>query len=392
MKKIKLNQIIQGDALKILKTLPSESVNCIVTSPPYWALRDYGVKGQLGLESTFEKYTTKLCDIFDEVKRVLRKDGTCWVNIGDTYYTKSGSGFENDNISKDNKGKGILKANELRGRPHRYMQSKSLVGIPMRFALEMINRGWILRNEIIWYKPNCMPSSASDRFTVDFEKIFFFTKSKKYWFEQQFDKSIDPESFTGRRRRNPESMMKVDKKNYAKAGSFDKDGNDRGVGKIYVERNKRAVWKITTKGYKEAHFATFPEKLIETPILAGCPEKVCKKCGKPREEIYNSLGNKDYSNNSNYKRQIDTKHNLEKFNRNSRNMETTNKEYLGLSDCGCNAGFESGIVIDLFMGSGTTALGALKQGKKFIGIELNPKYIKIAEDRIEGALRQKRLL
>ena len=189
---MKLNTIHNMECLEGLKKLKSNSVNCCVTSPPYWALRDYGVEGQLGLEPTFEEYINKLCNIFDEVKRVLKKDGTCWVNIGDTYYTKSGSSFANDNLGSGsveeiNKKSGISKANELRGKPHKFIQSKSLVGIPFRFALEMINRGWILRNTIIWHKPNCMPSSVKDRFTVDFEYVFFFVKNKKYWFEKQFE-------------------------------------------------------------------------------------------------------------------------------------------------------------------------------------------------------------
>lgn len=162
-----LNKIHQGEALAVLKTLPSESVDCVVTSPPYWALRDYGVTEQLGLESTPEAYIDRLCTIFDEVKRVLTKDGTCWVNLGDTY-----GGFKQGNTETNVKNGGV---------------EKSLCQIPSRFAIEMTNRGWILRNEIIWYKRNAMPQSATDRFTIDFEKMFFFTKSQKYFFKQQLE-------------------------------------------------------------------------------------------------------------------------------------------------------------------------------------------------------------
>jgi len=245
------NKIICGDALTVLKTLPAESVNCVVTSPPYFNLRDYGIKGQLGLESTFQEYINKLCDIFDEVKRVLRKDGTCWVNLGDTY------GGANSRAS--NGGRAGYGA-EREGIYSRGVD-KSLCQIPSRFAIEMCNRGWILRNEIIWYKPNCMPSSASDRFTVDFEKLFFFVKNKRYRFEQQYEAHQAP---MGKPRA------------FAKKGNNDR--ND--TGRIYNPqsdtspqgRNKRCVWKIPTQPYTEAHFAVFPEKLCITPIRAGCPK------------------------------------------------------------------------------------------------------------------------
>ena len=176
------NKIIHGDSLEVLQTLPGESIDCVVTSPPYWALRDYGVPGQLGLESTFNEYISKLCDIFDEVKRVLKKEGTCWVNIGDTYV---GSGFGAG-------GKHHFLSDQALKNPTKFagLPNKSLCQIPSRFAIEMCNRGWILRNEIIWHKPNCMPQSVKDRFTVDFEKIFFFVKSKKYYFETQYEPAL----------------------------------------------------------------------------------------------------------------------------------------------------------------------------------------------------------
>lgn len=341
---MKTNIILQGDALTQLKTLPSESIDCIMTSPPYWALRDYGVEGQLGLEKTFDEYIKKLCDIFDEIKRVLKKSGSCWINIGDTYSTKSGTGFVDDNLTHNKhldgneglygkvkntniqdvtKGTGINKANELRGSKNLNYPDKSLCMIPFRFAIEMVNRGWILRNNIIWHKPNCMPSSVKDRFTVDFEYFFFFVKSKRYYFETQQEKSVDKESYTGRKRRKVGTMAKSDLKNYQQAGKIQENGWLKGEGKTYPNRNKRSVWRITTKPFKESHFATFPEELIEIPIKAGCPS--------------------------------------------------------------------GGIVLDPFLGSGTTGLVALKQNKKFIGIELNPEYIKIAEKRLKPYLEQEKI-
>lgn len=339
-----INKVIQGDCLEVMKTIPDESINCVVTSPPYWALRDYGVDGQLGLEPTFQEYITKLCDIFDEVKRILKKDGTCWVNMGDTYNgqkmgktDKKVADYVKDTqkrLKKTRQDSKQLDVNfKTRKRyccecgkifdatPNQYFCSpacsgvdntprtkkdilpdKCLLQIPSRFAIEMTNRGWILRNEIIWHKPNCMPSSVKDRFTVDFEKVFFFVKSKKYWFGQQLEKTLTKDNSNRNRDitklnntpgRSKMNGLKVNNYNY---------------------KNKRAVWVITTKPYKEAHFAVYPETLIEPMIKAGCPK--------------------------------------------------------------------GGIVLDPFMGAGTTAVVARKLSRRFIGIELNPEYIKIIEQRL----------
>jgi len=307
--------IICGDSLTELKKMPSESVDCVITSPPYWALRDYGVEGQLGLEPTFQEYIIKLCDIFDEVKRVLKKEGTCWVNMGDTY-NNSPAGNKN---TKDNpmfdKG-GCYRLDNYRRdikRDFGKLQTKSLCQIPSRFAIEMCNRGWILRNEIIWHKPNCMPSSVKDRFTVNWEYVFFFTKSKKYYFKTQYEKC------------SPNTQQQGDTSNCptrlnAKERLFKKlTGNMKPGGRILTNfeqgRNKRCVWTINTRPFKEAHFAVFPEALVETPIKAGCQQ--------------------------------------------------------------------GGVVLDPFCGSGTTGVVATKLNRQFMGIDLNPKYVEMANRRIE---------
>ncbi|KKK67974.1 hypothetical protein LCGC14_2948720, partial [marine sediment metagenome] len=184
------NTIICGAMPEATKVFPDGNFNCSISSPPYWALRDYGVDGQLGLEPTFEEYIDKLCTIYDEVKRVLRDDGTCWVNLGDTY---ASSPAGNKEVKFDGDGAyGRLMERHTQGgtsnvtpKPKNYgiVPTKSLCLIPQRFAIEMVNRGWILRNVIIWHKPNPMPSSAKDRFTVDFEYVYFFVKSNDtlYW-------------------------------------------------------------------------------------------------------------------------------------------------------------------------------------------------------------------
>jgi site-specific DNA-methyltransferase (adenine-specific) len=301
---MKLNIIYNGDALNILKLIPSESIDCVVTSPPYWALRNYNVKGQFGLEPTPEEYVNKLCNIFDEIKRVLKKTGTCWINIGDTYFGGGrNKGNKNPKV-RSIQTKAVSKLGDDISGPKG--QSKCLAQIPSRFAIEMTVRGWILRNEIIWHKPNCMPSSVKDRFTVDFEKIFFFTKSKRYYFKQQIEAFCQNSDIEYRRALRRDKNYKVKQpynNNFPK--SFNKDG-----------RNKRSVWTIATKPFKGAHFATFPEALVETPIIAGSPR--------------------------------------------------------------------GGAILDPFMGSGTTALVAKKFDRNYIGIELNKKYIKLAEKRLKN--------
>jgi len=310
---MKLNYIYHGETLEVLKTFKDKSINCVMTSPPYWALRDYGVKGQLGLEPNFEEFITKLCDIFDEVKRILRDDGTCWINLGDTY---SGSGAGH----KDT-GKAVYSSDSFRKKPTKtHLSDKCLTLVPFRFVIEMVNRGWILRNVIIWYKPNCMPSSAKDRFTVDFEYLFFFVKNKKYWFETQREGSLPSKIFNIRVRDVKKNKIKYEdrKASYKEVSNY-KEGYREIIG-----RNKRTVWKIPTQPFPEAHFAVYPEKLCETPILAGCPK--------------------------------------------------------------------GGIVLDPFMGSGTTGLVARKLGRNYIGIELNKEYIELAEKRLKGWKEQKRLM
>lgn len=253
---MKKNIILHGDALNMLKSLPDESIDSVITSPPYWALRDYGVEGQLGLEHSFQEYINKLCDIFDEIKRVLKKEGTCFVNIGDTYGGTNDKGSYRDPKYKNGRN-GQAKA------MNRSAVAKSLCQIPSRFAIEMTNRGWILRNKIIWHKPNAMPSSVKDRFTVDYEEVFFFVKNKKYFFEQQLEKAIwgnkDPRAGLGRLhyRGKREGQKGTGQENFVS---------------VREKRNVRAVWTIPTKSFKEAHFATFPEALIVPMVQAGCPQ------------------------------------------------------------------------------------------------------------------------
>ena len=243
-----------GDALAVLATLPDCSVQCCVTSPPYWGLRDYGVAGQLGLESTPAEYVEKMVAVFREVRRVLRDDGTLWLNLGDSYNSIGGTVGGGKNVEAR---KGTLRGWQDGLKP------KDLVGIPWRVAFALQADGWYLRSDIIWAKPNPMPESVTDRPTKSHEYLFLLTKSQRYY----YDAAAIAEALTGNKHErtlNPND-------------SYGKNPNGLGNGELSVTafgapnpyRNRRSVWTVNTQPYPEAHFATFPEKLVEPCILAG---------------------------------------------------------------------------------------------------------------------------
>jgi site-specific DNA-methyltransferase (adenine-specific) len=422
MLKLPLNQIVCGDALEVLKTFPDNSINCCISSPPYWALRDYGVPGQLGLEPTFEEYIDKLCTIYDEVFRVLRKDGCVFVNLGDTY--NNGTAY-----NKQSGLKGASRYNERKDgakwAKHRKTTNeipiKSLCLIPQRFAIEMVNRGWILRNVIIWSKPNPMPSSAKDRFTVGFEQIYFFVKSNEplcwvrpdgkmvlkkpdhksgiegldwkwgirkgqkvklslwqghcYFFEPQYE----PQSETSHPRyaagESP-PPAKPNSKELNRPG-YENWRETTPVHKLPLGRNMRSTWVINTEAFPDAHFATFPRKLVEPMIKAGCPEFVCEKCGQARKKIFNTEVVKRIRPNAHVKY----------VNGGPSGQPDQTRAGIAIkgfhySDCGCGAKYRPGIVLDMFAGSCTTGQVAAYLKRDYIMIELNPDYIEMGERRI----------
>lgn len=358
---MEINKFYQGHALDVLRTFPDGCIDSVVTSPPYWGLRNYGTNpqvwggdancqhewakiikppnggknnperpplvnankamdkmdvrgkgaesdfcpkcgawlGELGLEPTLQMFMDNLMLIFDEIHRVLKDTGTLWVNLGDCYSGSGGMGSKYTNLQK----RGMIMLKDF-NRSNMDIPKKSLCLIPQRFAINMVDRGWLCRNEIIWYKPNAMPESVKDRFTNDYEPIYFFTKAQDYYFEQQLEESYwanhDPRAKN--EDRNIAENGKIATGTYKMQGvNYRKDG----------KRNMRCVWELNTKGSTENHFATYPQRLIKTPILAGCP--------------------------------VD------------------------------------GVVLDPFMGTGTTAVVSRKLDRRFIGIELNPESIDISE-------------
>jgi DNA modification methylase len=249
--------IITGDCLEILPTFEEKSIQCVVTSPPYYGLRDYGCAGQIGLESTPEAYVEKLVAVFREVRRVLRDDGTVWLNLGDSY---NSPGPNNHNKSS------IIGTTKLDGQPSTKsvpgLKPKDLIGIPWRVAFALQADGWYLRQDIIWAKPNPMPESVTDRCTKSHEYIFLLTKSARYFMDMDSIREPNKRDW----RNSGGSMYHPDK---FPAGSAQHRGGKEPPQLNPLGANRRSVWTITTKPFKEAHFATFPPEIPEICIRAG---------------------------------------------------------------------------------------------------------------------------
>jgi len=268
------NEILIGDAVNKLKELPDKSVNCCVTSPPYYKLRDYGVPGQIGWEKTPEEYIEKLVLVFREIKRVLTDDGTLWIVIGDSY---NGTGKGKRRNTDADWCKRTYNKNSLKGGcPGQvvvdYLKPKDLIGIPWMLAFALRSDGWYLRKDIIWSKSNPMPESVKDRPTTSHEYIFMLSKSRKYYYD--YESIMEEAKYDGRK----DTRMKGSHK-YSKEGitglspqTFAARGHERWVMKNgkYM-KNKRSVWTIATKPYKDAHYAVYPPELVRDCILAGCP-------------------------------------------------------------------------------------------------------------------------
>lgn len=357
------NVILLGNCLDVLKTLPDESVNCCVTSPPYYALRDYGTgtwiggdpncdhmhfhgsscmsgthkkfadmqqtsgvghlmrsvctkcgavreDSQIGIEDTPELYIKNLVSIFHEVKRILTKDGTCWINIGDSYAHTTNKvvpqSIENTPDRQPSYGTRVPDG----------CKTKDLIGIPWMLAFALRDDGWYLRQDIIWHKPNPMPESVKDRFTKSHEYIFLLSKSPNYYFDHDaVQENANPNSAA-----RYKSPFFSGHKEIIGGGRPNDASNTAGMKEYNGKRNKRDVWSVSPSHYNEAHFATYPEELIYPCIIGGCPK--------------------------------------------------------------------DGIVLDPFMGSGTTGVVAKRNHRNYIGIELNPDYKKIAERRISGTLKR----
>ena len=391
---INTHKIILGDCIAGMKTMPDGCVQTCITSPPYFGLRDYqGGTEEIGQEQTPESYIQKMVEVFREVRRILRDDGTVWLNLGDSY--ASNGCYINAWYEKEhNKDKKHLHTENRERYEDRKafrggefnIKAKDLIGIPWRVAFALQADGWYLRQDIIWHKPNPMPESVTDRCTKAHEYIFMLSKNQKYFYDNTAIKektSVDRTKELGRAVRKRNHGGRTD--GYTVASGTVGDG---------ISRNKRTVWTVTTKPFRGAHFATFPKDLIEPCVLAGTSEHgCCSKCGAPWNrdvEIKRTFesgsgrsGNlPEGKNGSNLQGGGETK--------DIRRGPVCHSRTIGWEKtCKCvDAEVVPCTVFDPFTGSGTTAIVALKHNRNFIGTELNEDYIKIAEDRIRTEIPQ----
>jgi len=428
------SNILLGDVRKTLASLPDNSIHCVVTSPPYWGLRDYGTAtwiggdetcshkrdskfsescttgqkllegaigdgiykvqcprcgamrkdSQLGLEPTFDEYVEHMVEVFREVRRVLRDDGTLWLNLGDSYAGSNGNGWK-QSIASTNASNAGGENEDFRariGRDDGELKPKDLVGIPWRVAFALQADGWFLRQDIIWAKPNPMPESVRDRCTKAHEYIFLLSKKGHYFFDYLAIK--EPAKYANDDRGSrADSRREAGVRNtmHGSTGEF---------------RNKRSVWTVTTKPFKGAHFATFPQDLIEPCISAGTSEMgCCAQCGSPLKRIVQRTRIA-----RNELPETDSRYRPNNYNgaygeiNGKGDAGYTQTETLGWEkECKCET--EETVpctVLDVFFGAGTTGVVAQRLGRDYLGCELNPEYAQIATARLIEEKEKNRLL
>jgi len=428
--------LLIGDCRETLRTLPDASVNCCVTSPPYFGLRDYGtakweggdvacdhkqgrngagradgiidersqrnrdgvgsmggdcskcgarrIDSQIGLEQTPEAYVAEMVAVFREVRRVLRDDGTLWLNLGDSYWGGKGQNGTSKALGNAaergwvQSGGTPVTAMRPQDGTVKNLKPKDLIGIPWMVALALRADGWYLRQDIIWHKPNPMPESVTDRCTKSHEYVFLLAKSARYWYDAEAIK---------------EAAAEPDRVRGDAIGHTQRKLAGRPVDQVAEQaatRNRRSVWTVATQPYRGAHFATFPPKLIDPCIMAGCPSKVCAVCGSPFERKTERTD------------ESDTRAKGSRFDAGktggrdggdrTQSGERTLKRTIGhRPTCDCGGATRPGVTLDPFNGAGTTGLVALQQGRHYIGCELNPEYAAMSRERWRPELEQGRL-
>lgn len=369
-----------GDALDVARTLDAGAVDCIVTSPPYYGLRDYGTEGQYGLEESPGAYVETLRALFAELRRVLADDGTCWLNLGDSY---SGSWGDQGHSGKRGAQRPV---NGETFQPHgdRYPKraqtgsqklgapsAKNLYGIPWRVAFALQDDGWILRNAIIWHKPNAMPESVTDRLSGRYEHVFLFSKSARYWFDLgpirephiTADRLIATRDYSQR----PGSWASGSGGNHRSSGR-------EGVGRNDAGRNPGDVWTLPTQPFPGAHFAVMPLKLAQRCILAGCAPRRCTQCGHVPAAINEQGPRVNRPESGSYSVESGR---MDGNPHPSGGWHARGRATTGYTDCGHNA-YRAGTVLDPFSGSGTTGLAAQRTGRRYVGVDLSAEYHDLA--------------
>ncbi len=438
-----IDTVICGDARSVLLTIPDGVIQACITSPPYWGLRDFGLDptildgdsecqhqwekeatriafqnnlgnnstldrsgivrgssvkisgfchkcgawmGCLGLEPTPELYIEHLVQIFREVKRVLRDDGTLWLNIADSYFGGGNSRGNNSPISAiqaSNKGAtGQCQEHAKNIGKHPILKPKDMCLIPFRLAIALQRDGWWVRSTIIWHKPNCMPSSVKDRTTNDFEYVFLMSKNRKYYYDQEAIR----EPYTEPLNRWGGDSIKEETAKHSKYLEIQNVGvssamrADRKIRPNEDGKNKRSVWTIPTTAFPGAHFATFPPKLIEPMILAGSSDKVCPYCGSAWKRIVERSGGSIGKGWTDHRNDFEQGISASKCNYENYKVRTVGLE--ASCDCSDNDGSEQSIILDPFGGSGTTGAVAKRLNRHYLIMEPNASYCKLADKRI----------
>ena len=378
------NDIHTGDAAGTLAELPESSVHMVMTSPPYFGLRDYGVDGQIGLEESLDEYISELVGVFREVRRVLRPDGSAWLNLGDSYATARSDHTGGDRV-------GGAPGEDYATRSEGALGRKNKMLVPHRVAIALQEDGWIVRNDVTWVKPNPMPSSVKDRLNTTTEQVFMLAPNPDYWF--------DLDSIREEYKQYDVADNQVDRSEEIKGkGELADDtcrelrGREEKKKEMYhpAGKNPGDVFEVTTKPFPEAHFAVYPPELVETPLKATCPPKVCAECGSPydrdveRERVKrNEPRGTERSEDADMAQSVDRSPvtNGSKYWERLKNRKTEFKGWTPTCDCDTDA-TEAGIALDPFAGAGTTALVAKRYGRRFIGIDLNEEYVAMAQKRL----------
>lgn len=373
------HKIIIGDNRKTLRKLRAESIQTCITSPPYWGLRDYGHSDQLGQEPTPEEYVHNMVLLFREISRVLREDGTVWLNLGDTYISNPAKGRSGSGKNAQYLG-GTSATLQTRAQHKSDIPAKNLVGIPWRVAFALQADGWYLRQEIIWHKPNAMPEAVRDRCTRNHEHLFLLTRNSRYYFDyytiQTKATTTSPGGFVTKAASKRKGTGLESTKDYIPTG----------------RSNKRTVWTIPTARYPDSHFAVFPEELAETCIRAGSSAMgCCAHCGTPLRRI---LEDERIATRPAHKTKTAGKSSAVMGNRDPQRHETLVRHKGWEAGCHCASALETPRpckVLEPFGGSGTTAEVACRLGRDVAICELNPDYIPLIRKRIAAGYSQKGL-
>ena len=369
------NSVLTGDVRERLDDLPDDSVHMAMTSPPYFGLRDYGHEDQIGLEDELNDYIEELVGVFRDLRRVLRPDGSAWLNLGDSYATARQNHTGGEQVGGAPEGDYATREEGALGRKNKML-------VPHRVAIALQSDGWVVRNDVTWVKPNPMPSSVKDRLNTTTEQVFHLVPEPDYWYdldairESHLEESIQHEE---KYHEEPQNRPKLAQQRQEQPSQHE-FGEGHGTDLHPAGKNPGDVFEVTTKPFPDAHFAVYPPELCEKPLKATCPPKVCVECGSPYERDKTEPEREYERGNENWRDGA----NIGNPQRDHDGDWEYKAEFHGWTPtCDCDPdATEPGIALDPFAGAGTTLLKAKELGRRFVGVELNAEYADMARARI----------